>query len=291
MKAVVVAIFILLLTVLLLVGNKSLPKTTLGPKAAAQQPEPEIGSLRWRAQQAFANGVTSITVISDPHVGNDTSLADAINEHSVLVADVLSQSAVYYEDGDAIITWFKFHTVETLKQTSFTCSNCSTWMTPPASFFPLQSGEFLVPLIGGSVSIENVAVTVKLKRAPEIVTGQRYLLFLQLDTSLGIGRIPLAAQGVVYVESNDTLSRSWQSDPGETEPISYGLATQYGNSLAQLRAALNPSTPTPTPTPTPGGCNPSQQQECNSRGGIWYWDADSCTCKSDPCIAKPWLCE
>lgn len=291
MKAVVVAIFILLLTVSLLFGNKSLSKTTLGPKAAAQQPEPEIGSLRWRAQQAQASGNTSVTLVSEPHIGNVTSLDEAINEYSVLVADVLSQSAIYYEDGDTIITWLKFRTVETLKQASFTCSDCSSWMTPPSDFLPLQSGEFLVPLIGGTVSIENVAVTVKLKRAPEIVTGQRYLLFLQLDTASSIGRIPLAAPGMVYVESNGTLSRSWQSDPGETEPISYGLATQYGNSFAQLRAALNPSTPTPTPTPPLSGCNPAQQQACNQRGGIYYWDADSCTCASDPCIKKPWLCE
>ena len=40
-----------------------------------------------------------------------------------------------------------------------------------------------------------------------------------------------------------------------------------------------------------GHCDPVPQQECLARGGIYYWDSETCTCQADPCLQKPWLCE
>src|SRR5215813_1941362 len=96
-----------------------------GSRTTAQQSPPVIGSLRWLAQDALANGENSVSVVANPHTGDATSMDEAIADESVVVADLLAQTPVYYEDQDTIITWSKFRTAETLKQVSFSCSDCS----------------------------------------------------------------------------------------------------------------------------------------------------------------------
>lgn len=284
---------ILVLILLLLVGisvvwSARKPFNTSVSSVEAQTNPPAEGSLRWYAQQSAANGETQFALILSPRIPVATSLSDAIEDYGVVVGELLAQESVWYDPPDTIYTWYKFRLTETLKQKPFVaCATCTFTPTPPASLLPLQSGEILVPLLGGSAMIDNVVVETNIDNFGGLVEGQNYLLFLNLDSVNQKGNFPIGPQGILVVNSDSTFSPVMMLATGETEPIISGLVTQYGNSLTNLRAALTPA-PTPTPTPT---CNSSQQQACLDDGGTWNSSNCTCTPAFDPCLKKPWLCE
>lgn len=254
--------FTLVLIVLLVVCAIAIGLSRAMQGTAQQQPQPSIGSLRWHAQQAQASGDSSVTLIAVPHIASAASLDEAIDRHSIVAAQLIGQATVYYEDADNIVTWSKFRTVETLKLTD--CLDCAGTLNPPNNLLPLQVNEFVVPIKGGSFAFDNVIETLKLKQHPNN----------QIADVMG-------PQGVVHVNSDNTFAPVFQLAPGTTEPVINGLATQYGNSLTQLRAALNPPTP----------CNPGQAQNCTDENGTWNSSNCTCTPAFDPCVRKPWLCE
>lgn len=244
----------------------------------AQQGQPPEGSLRWYAQGAAASGQTRIALFlsTTPLIAND--LNQAISENSLVVAQLITQESVWYETNDGIYTWYKFRLTEALAQKPYVpCTSCT--LSPPSGLLPLQSGEFLVPLAGGSAVIDGVAVQTQMTSFNGLVLGQNYLLFMNWDVANGMATT--RPQGILWINSDNTFTPVMNLAPGETEPIINGLATQYGNSLTQLRAAL-------VPPPT---CNPGQQQACEDDGGTWNASNCSCTPAFDPCMKKPWLCE
>jgi len=247
----------------------------------AQQGQPAEGSLRWYAQQAHASGQSnfSLSISTNSLIAND--LNEAISNNSIVVGQLIAQQSVWYDDPDTIYTWNKFQLTETLTQKPYVpCEGCTFSPTPPPELLPLQAGQVLVPLVGGNAVIDDVAFDLQVNNVSSLVYGQKYLLFLNLnpDTSIGSTR----AQGIVLVNSDNSFASVLLMPEGETEPIIYGLVTQYG-SLTQLRNALNP--------PPPSSCNPAQQQSCEDDGGTWNSSTCYCTPPFDPCIKKPWLCE
>lgn len=164
----------------------------------------------------------------------------AVSNNGVAVGELLNQESVWYEEADQILTWYKFRTIETLStKTYVSCPDCTFDPSPPSGLLPLQSGEVLLAVSGGSALIDNVVVEVLLEDFPGLVNGQKYLLFMNLNPSSQIAEV-IAPQGIVHVNSDNTFAPVIRLTPGATEPIINGLATQYGNSLVQLRAVLNP---------------------------------------------------
>lgn len=257
-----------------------------GPFSAAkpQQSPPPTGSLRWVAAQAYQQGRTHIIMGIQPRYLGVDDLNEATSEYSLFVGELVATSTVWDEASDSIETWYKFTTNERLTQRAYSaCMYCSP-PTLPSSLLPLQQGEFLVPLSGGSVMIDNVVVEQVLPNFTAMVTGQKYLLFLNFNESNKVGNLSLGPYGALLVTSENTFAPVMSIPQGYTDVISSGLTTQYNNSLSQLRAAFNPP-------PPPGSCDPtgSQQQYCTSHSGIW--NAEDCFCEYDPCIKKPWLCD
>lgn len=248
----------------------------------AQQGEPSEGSLRWYAQQAHASQQSSISLLisANPLIANN--LSEAISNNSVVVGELIEQKSVWYDPPDTIYTWYKFQLTETLTQKPYVpCENCTFSPTPPSELLPLQAGQVLLPLLGGTTVIDDIAFETRAGNVTPLVSGQKYLLFLNLnpDTSIGTTK----PQGIVLVNSDNTFASVLRMPIGESEPIVYGLATQYANSLNQLRNSLNP--------PPPSSCDPVQQQNCTDDGGTWNSNSCTCTPAFDPCLRKPWLCE
>lgn len=237
---------ILVLILLLLVGisvvwSARKPFNTSLSSVEAQTNPPADGSLRWYAQQSAANGETQFALILSPRIPVASSLSDAIEDYGVVVGELLAQESVWYDPPDTIYTWYKFRLTETLKQKPFVaCATCTFTPTPPSSLLPLQSGEILVPLLGGSAMIDNVVVETNIDNFGGLVEGQNYLLFLNLDSVNQKGNLPIGPQGILVVNPDSTFSPVMMLATGETEPIISGLVSQYGNSLTNLRAALTP---------------------------------------------------
>lgn len=243
-----IALFIgilLVVCVLGIVAFKSRQSVTnvADPSAKAQQPAPLPGGMRWYAQRSAANGETAFSIMLAPRTPRATDLNQALANYGVAVAELLNQESVWYDPPDAIYTWYKFRVAESLTTKPYIpCPSCTFSPTPPASMLPLQSGEILVPMLGGSAVVDDVAIEPTIEDFDGLVTGQRYLLFLNLS-STQVGKVPIGPQGILHINSDNAFSPVLMLAPGETEPIIHGLATQYGNSLTQLRAALNPSPP------------------------------------------------
>lgn len=214
------------------------------PATEAQVSSPETGSLRWYAQQAAAAGNTNFQLMLAPRTPRVSDVNEAISTYSVVVGQLITQKSVWYDPPDSIYTWYKFSVSETLRQTPYTaCTSCTFTPTPPADLLPLQSNEILIPLRGGSAMIDNVVVETNIEDFGGLVPGERYLLFLNLNTNQQ-GVVPIGPQGILHINFDDTFAPVMMLAEGEYEPLSSGLATQYGNSITQLRAALNPSVPT-----------------------------------------------
>jgi hypothetical protein len=237
--------FSLALLALLLVGLVTIwlarSRVTAGistmPAAEAQASSPDPGSLRWYAQKAFAAGDTNFQLILSPRTPRASDLNQAISNYSIVVGQLITQKSVWYDPPDAIYTWYKFSVSETLTQKPYTpCASCTFTPTPPADLLPLQAGQILLPLPGGSAMIDNVVVETNIEDFGGMVQGEKYLLFLNLDTNQQ-GVVPIGPQGVLHVNSDGTFAPVMMLAQGEFEPVSSGLTTQYGNSLIQLRAA------------------------------------------------------
>jgi len=230
------------------------------PAAEAQAVPPDPGSLRWYAHKALAAGNTNFQLILSPRTPRASDLNQAISNYSIVVGQLITQESVWYDPPDAIYTWYKFNVSETLTQKPYSpCASCTFAPTPPADLLPLQAGQILVPLPGGSAVTDNVVVETNIEDFGGMVQGERYLLFLNLDTNQQ-AVVPIGPQGVLHINSDNTFAPVMMLAQGEFEPVSSGLTTQYGNSLAQLRAVFTP----------PSSCDPVQQQNCIDDGGRLY---------------------
>ncbi len=234
----IIVLIILLLVGISLVWSARKPISSL-PSVEAQTNPPAEGSLRWYAQQSAANGETQFALILSPRIPVAASLSDAIEDYGLVVGELVTQESVWYDPPDKIYTWYKFRVTETLKQKPYVpCVTCTFTPTPPASLLPLQSNEILVPLLGGSALIDSVVIETNIEDFGGLVEGQKYLLFLNLDSVNQKGNFPIGPQGILVVNPDSTFSPVMMLATNESEPIINGLVTQYGNSLTNLRAAL-----------------------------------------------------
>ncbi len=204
------------------------------------------GSLEALAQDCAANGIQSIdtnTMLWEyEHIGG---IDDALSKYTVIVAHpVSSTSYVWSSELQIVGTWYKFAVTETLSQRPhIACDTCDT--DPPASLLPLSAGQLLIPKYGGSVMINGVTINSIDHNFPAYQTSQNYLIFLNVDSTKGVGSVDGGGVAVFAVGANGTLTPVISISSALAEDISL----RYGNSLIALRAALGGSAPTPTPTP------------------------------------------
>lgn len=199
---------------------------------------------------------------------------EAKANYTVLLASANSQNSVQISPF-SLATWTRFTLTETLSVVApHVCVGGAC--APPTGIAAAGSTELLVPKPGGTIFKNGVEVDLRLEDFPDFVSGQNYLLFLDYDPSSRVGAPALGELGVFVVNSNGTVTALVASGDLKND-----IATRFGNSLSQIRTALG--------APSSGGCNPTTEQLCYSRGG--EWDSVTCTCYIDPCTRKPWLCE
>ena len=270
----VIALIVVLVTAGIFVGRLFLPQSK------AQQSSYPEGSIRAQVQQARSRGDTSMSVVVELNYPAPNDISEALATSSLIVGQLAAVSTSWDDATGEITTWYKFNTVETLVQRAYEpCENCTTPVVP-SDLQPVNAGQVVVALSGGAAVIDDVAVEELLPDFSGMVIGQRYLLFVNFDPATNIGGLDYGPAGALLVNSQNTFTPVIESLEDQSDEISTGLIAQYGNSLNQLRAALNPTT-----------CNQTERQSCIDDGGTW--NDNNCTCQPafDPCIHKPWLCE
>lgn len=196
------------------------------------------GSLEALSLDAIDHNEQSVTIGSAKWIHATVSgIDDAVAHYTIVVAYPVSRNSyVWNSEFQMIGTWYKFNITETLKQNAYVaCSNCPSSPDPPAALLPLNSSQVLVPKVGGSVVINGVTITSLDEEFPDYQLSQSYLLFLNVDSSKGVGMTSLAAGAVFTVGPNGELATV--AEGGENS-LANDILHRYGNSLAALRASL-----------------------------------------------------
>jgi hypothetical protein len=197
---------------------------------AVQNPV-EPGSLEEIAQNAKAQGTYEVNqIVTGTRVGVD-GLDDAVANYSIVLAQPIA-SSTHITDPFTFMTWYKFRVYETLSSRPYLCSECSSTQ-PFSDLFPLNADEILVPDAGGTIVVDEVTFNRGESTIPSYDASSIYVLFIDLNSATKIGTVRVGSVGV-FVKSGDTLV------PREVgTAISAELQKRYGNSLDQLRAAVN----------------------------------------------------
>ena len=196
------------------------------------------GSLEALAQDAIEHNEQSVTIGSPKWLHATVSgIDDALANYTVVVAYPVSKNSyVWNSEFQMIGSWYKFVITETLVQKPYlACSNCPPSPDPPAALLPLYSSQVLVPKAGGSVVVNGVTINSLDEEFPDYQMSQSYLMFLNVDSSKGVGMTSLAAAAVFTVGPNGELSTV--AEGGENS-LADDIAQRYGNSLPALRASL-----------------------------------------------------
>lgn len=264
---------------------------TFYARVPAIQTEPEVDgssfTLSSRAAVAAAQGEMFVSVTISGDFNSVQTLDDAFARYTVSVGEpVLSRS--YVIDDIGICTWYKVRLSETLSQKPlFQCSTCTpiALPDPPADLLPLNGDEILIYRAGGTAQVGTVTFNEEVEQFPSFNVAQKYLFFLNYDSSKRVATAAIGPTGVFAVTSTDALTSFLTDADGLviSNAVTDGMSVRFGNSLTQLRNFFNP----------PQSCDPdgSKAAACYDSGGTWT--ASTCYCKPafDPCLKKPWLCE
>jgi hypothetical protein len=265
---------VLALILLLAVGVLSIKSSSTKASRAAQAAA-EPGTLDWYAQRAQAQGAEGYNFSAGEVEYNQPGTWDDVLASFSFVKVQLVTSKSYPTLGNhSIETWYKFRVLDTLaSKPVLTCDGCPSFPTAPADMLPLQTNEILVPKLGGTLTYGGVTLTAKEPVFPDFLSSQNYLLILQLNPSTQVGHINMGPTGAYTVDSSNIMRAINPS----IDDYHNDLTNRYGNSLTQLRMALNPGT-----------CDPVKEQNCYNSSG--EWNPSNCSCYVDPCIRRPWLC-
>jgi len=117
------------------------------------------------------------------YAGVDMGLDEALRDYSVVIVEPI-ESKSYMVDSDNIETWYRFRIREMVSQRDpKSCDTCSPPTASPQDMAPARSGEFLLAISGGTVTVDGVQVTMTNGSIPRFENGKEYLLFLSLMPS------------------------------------------------------------------------------------------------------------
>ena len=204
---------------------------------------PVENRLKWFADQAKADGRNEVEVpapnIEYGGTSPSTTLDKALSFYSLVIAQPIQQET--FAGDDQIVTWYKFRILERLvTQEHPACKGCDP-LAPPREL-PLQSAdEFVAAMIGGSVVIDGVTVSMA-SRLPKLKLGSSYLLFISKYTT-GAAEIGAGPDGVFELDSNGNLRPLRKS----SHPMHRDIERQLQNSLGRLRIYVQNRQPVLSP--------------------------------------------
>jgi hypothetical protein len=237
----------------------------------------QSGTLEGIAHATLARGENEVFLDEEILYEGVSDLNTAIARYTIVEATLVNKRSMVLGPF-SVGTWYKFSLNRTIKQNPFRqCAECSPMPNPPADMAP-NTSELSLILPSGIVQVNGVTIMAGVSNFPDFALNQKYLLFLNYDSSKRVGVSSVGPPGVYTVDAYGNLGPIFVAEASAENPIGEGLAAQYGNNSNNLNSALNPPS-----------CDPAQEQYCYQRGG--EWDSYNCSCFVDPCLRKPWLCD
>lgn len=204
--------------------------------ALRAQGEEKRGTIAWYVKKAKEKGVRRVVLL--PTEDNFTvvnGLDDAASQFTVVLAQPVGKKS-YVATEASLVTWHRFRVLEVLSTpTAAPCPTCLADLVAPADMPVVPREEILVPTGGGSVVVDGITVIGKDKHLGEhFLPSQKYLLFLALDPTRGVGKLRMGPYGVFPVDDAGNVRAIAEGDA----PLRHDLEAQTGNSLAGLKARL-----------------------------------------------------
>lgn len=190
-------------------------------------------SLESVARQAKSEGRQAVTIPA-PHFEYSDAIAldEALSSYNLILAEPVEHTTLRHQSDD-IRTWYKFKTLELLATGDHSaCAKCPS-VTPPDTLLPLKPGEFLVATAGGTLSINNVRVTMNDPEYPPFQRSKKYLLFASIRSN-GVARIGLGPTGVFNVDETGLI----EPINKKPHPIRNEMKERFGSSITTLKELI-----------------------------------------------------
>jgi hypothetical protein len=194
------------------------------------------GKINWYVEMARAKGQSEIAFGSSlVDYAVSSNLDEALANHDLVLAEVLSSQSFSAATDTDIRTWYKLKLIETLSTHTVACVTCLDPSDPPSELLPLNQGEFLVSQPGGQVSIDGIKVISNNTQFPAFEHGKKYLLFVSFDSNKIVASAPMGPWGT-FISGPDEKLRP--VDNKLIHGLRYELSNRFDNSLTSLRTHL-----------------------------------------------------
>jgi hypothetical protein len=232
-KSIIVAIVLLLLaaggiTTLSQVSSRSLARIKeLEQKETRRsitiRERVELAKLKGRKEEIVVPGTVSL----HPVAKTVDEMEALLSRYSLVLADPNGEIG-YLGEWDTINSWYKFGIVDLIIQSPPQPTFARREL--PQELMPLKNDEFLVPVPGGTVTIDGVKVTKRDQNFRPFDQNKRYLLLVSFDPATKVAELVLGSQAVLTVNSDNSLDARW-----DQQLLQQAIKKFHEGSLDQLK--------------------------------------------------------
>ena len=184
------------------------------------------------AQSAKVQGKSTLILPSIEGMPTGIGTIDKVVEnYSVVVVEPLTHVTV--ADGLSLITWYKFRIIDRLL-TQRSIDRSPLPATIPPGLTPLKPDEILIPVDGGDLVVNDVAVRQANPFNFKFKAALSYVLVVLLESSGQLANLAADA-GSAYIKGEDDSITSLSSRPAR---LAKDVHDRYQNHFSLLRSDL-----------------------------------------------------
>lgn len=230
---------IILVSVLLAVAGVGI--TTLSQRSSRGSPRLEeleqkenrrSMTIRERGELAKLRGKKQVvvpgTISLHPVVKTVDEMDKTLSSYSLVLADPIGEIG-YLGNSNTINSWYKFRLVDLITQ-AVQPRPAFALRELPRELFPVKNDEFLVPIPGGTVTLDGVQVTQRDQNFPPFDQTKRYLLLVSFDPSTKVAELALGSQAVLIVNADNSLDAHF-----DQQLLQQAIKQFHNGSLDQLK--------------------------------------------------------
>jgi hypothetical protein len=161
-------------------------------------------------------------------------LETAAAVYSIVIAQPVAMINRTTDDG-RVVTSYKFKTLEVLSEPVSPPSPFTFHGSLPAEFQPFDNDEFLLTTLGGTMNIDGVEVATKYDDFEPFALANKYLLFLNFDSSKKVGGLGMGPLSALVVGDEGSM-RTLDNQPHHA--VKRAVDAKFGNSIERLKDYL-----------------------------------------------------
>ena len=182
----------------------------------------ELAKLRGKKQVVVPG-----TISLHPVVKTADEMDKTLSSYSLVLAEPIGQIG-YLGNSNTINSWYKFTLVDLITQAPPRPSFARREL--PRELLPVKNDQFLVPIPGGAITLDDVEVTQRDQNFPPFDQSKRYLLLVSFDPSTRVAELALGSQSVLIVNGDNSLDAHF-----DHQLLQQAIKQFHNGSLDQLK--------------------------------------------------------